>query len=71
MAHALCYYIPVTKKKPSASHLAATLDRVEYSDLRGWNSFCPLFHLLQGKAERLIPMKLAHGSAQAYNLLWR
>ena len=41
-----CYHIPVTKKKPSASHLAATLDRVEYSDSRGWNLFRPFFHLL-------------------------
>ena len=39
-----CYHIPVTKKKPSASHLAATLDRVEYSDLRGWILFRPRFH---------------------------
>jgi len=68
IAHALCYYVPVTKKKPSASHLAATLDRVEYGDLRGWILFRPRFHFCyderpEGNSDRLFPMKQAHGSA--------
>ena len=46
------------------------LDRVEYSDLRGWILFRPRFHfLLQGETARLFPMKPAHGSVQGLQFL--